>query len=106
MSGPEETTDGALPAAGTLPVESGIGQVMQVVKAAQYPIVKEEVLEEAWVFDAARDIDGLTVTIYPPDLVVVKRIIDQGKHLICRYAGGPLCVMSRRNVKPSEVKFL
>ncbi|WP_395734117.1 hypothetical protein [Prosthecobacter sp.] len=90
MSGPEAITE--------------VGKLMHITSPGQYAIVNDEVLAPEWVFDAARDIDGRWVSIYPPDLVMVKRVIDQWKHLICRYAGA-LCVVSRKHVKASEVKL-
>lgn len=82
-----------------------MNEVMDVTTPGQFPIVPASTLDEDAVFDPSRDIDGTTVTIYPPDVVIAKRIIDNGKHLICRYAGGPLCVISRKHLKPSEVKL-
>lgn len=79
--------------------------VMQVTSPRQYPVVAARTLGEGHVFDATRDIDGMTVTIYPPDLVIALRVINHGEHLICRYAGGPLCVISRKYLKVSEVKL-
>lgn len=79
--------------------------VMQVTSPKQYPLVAARTLEEGHVFDAVRDIDGTAVTIYPPDLVIALRIINNGEHLICRYAGGPLCVIARKYLKVSEVKL-
>ena len=86
-------------------IETLVGHVMDVVKVGLYPIVGAEVLEDAHVFDAARDIQGQTVGIYPPDVVLVKRVIDHGRHLIARYAGGPLCVFPMTCLKPSEVRL-
>lgn len=79
--------------------------VMEVTSRGQFPVVPDSTLDEHAVFDPSRDIDGTTVTIYPPDVVVAKRIIDNGKHLICRYAGGPLCVISHKHLRLSEVKL-
>lgn len=82
-----------------------INQVMDVITPGQFPIVPPSTLDEHAVFDPNRDIDGTTVTIYPPDVVIAKRIIDNGRHAICRFAGGPLCVISRKHLKLSEVKL-
>ena len=78
---------------------------MDITRPGQFPIVPDRTLDENAVFDPVRDIDGNTVTIYPPDVVIAKRIIDNGKHLICRYAGGPLCVIFRKYLTPSQVKL-
>ena len=86
-------------------IDTLVGRVMQVTSRGEYPIVGAAVLEEAHVFDAARDINDYTVSIYPPDVVLVKRVIDHGRHLICRYAGGPLCVCPMKCLKPSEVRL-
>lgn len=82
-----------------------MNEVMEITAPRSFPIVQDRTLEEGHVFDPVRDIDGATVTIYPPDLVLAKRVIHGGTHLICRYAGGPLCVIARHHLKPSEVKL-
>jgi hypothetical protein len=87
-----------------LMVESPVGKLMQITAPGQYAIVNDEVLAPEWVFNAERDIDGRWVSIYPPDIVMVKRVIDQGKHLLCRYAGA-LVVVPRKCVRDSEVKL-
>ena len=82
-----------------------MNEVMQLTAPGQFPIVKESTLDESVEFDAVLDIDGTTVTIYPPDVVIAKRSIDCGRHFICKYAGGPLCVISRSKLTPSEVQL-
>lgn len=86
-------------------IEMACGGVAEVTSARQFPIVQEWTLEEGALFDAERDIDGTTVTLHPPDIVIIKRVIDGGRHLIYRYAGGPLCVIAVRHLKRSEVKL-
>lgn len=86
-------------------IDSLVGRVMQITSVGLYPIVGAQVLEEAHVFDASRDISEFVVSIYPPDLVRVRRVLDGGRHLICRYAGGPLCVVPWKCLTFSEVKL-
>ena len=97
---PEQTPD----AAKSISTASEVGLLMHITSPSRYAIVDEEVLAPEWVFDAARDIDGRWVSIYPPDVVLVKRVIDQGKHLICKYAG-TLVVVPRKCLRASEVKL-
>jgi len=99
--GPSEETPAA---AQIIPTASEVGMLMHITSPARYAIVNDEVLAADWVFNAARDIDGRWVSIYPPDVVMVKRVIDQGKHLLCRYAG-TLVVVPRKCVRDSEVKL-
>jgi hypothetical protein len=100
MSTPEQTPE----VAQSIPTASEVGMLMHITSPARYVIVNDEVLAAEWVFDAARDIDGRWVSIYPPDVVMVKRVIDQGKHLICKYAG-TLVVVPRKCLRASEVKL-
>lgn len=88
-----------------LTLESPVGMLMHITSPARYAIVNDEVLAPEWLFNAARDIDGRWVSIYPPDVVMVKRVIDQGKHLICKYAG-TLVVVPRKCLRASEVKLI
>lgn len=99
--GPSEETPAA---AQCVPTASEVGMLMHITSPSPYCIVNEEVLGPEWVFNAARDIDGRWVSIYPPDVVMVKRVIDQGKHLICKYAG-TLVVVPRKCLRASEVKL-
>jgi hypothetical protein len=85
--------------------EMPCGGVAEVTAPRQCPIVQECTLDEHAEFDAVRDIGSATVTLYPPDVVIIKRIIDGGRHLIVRYGGATLCVISRTHIKLSEVKL-
>lgn len=77
--------------------------VAEVTSARQYPIVKDSFIDDQVMFDPNLHLTGETVTIYPPDLVVVKFLI-ANSHVVCRYAGGPYCVISAKRLKPSEVR--
>lgn len=82
-----------------------VDDVATVTAPRRFPICAAVVIEDGIMFDATLHIHGETVTIYPPDVVVVKRVINGGLHCICRYAGGPLCVIATKHLEPSPVKL-
>ncbi len=84
--------------------ELSCGAVAEITDTRQYPVVQEWTLQEDAVFDPAHEIDGTTVTLYPPGLVIIMRVLNEGRVMICR-TGRVLCVIARRHLKLSEVKL-
>lgn len=82
-----------------------IDTVAEVTTARQFPLAPDSLLDESISYDPVRDLNGNTVTIYPPDVVVIKRFLHDGYLCLCRFAGGPLCIIAASHLKPSEVKF-
>lgn len=84
--------------------EFAVGEVCELLRPRQVPVVGPDCLEAAHVFEPVRDIDSVTVTLYPPDLVVIMRVLADGRHVIARYGGATLCVIATRNLQRSEVR--
>lgn len=80
------------------------GTVCEVLRPRQVPVVGAHCADVAHAFDAVTDIDGVTVSLYPPDLVIMVRMLDARCALI-RYAGSTLAVIAAKHLKRSEVRL-
>ncbi|WP_345735692.1 hypothetical protein [Prosthecobacter algae] len=48
------------------------------------------------------DLTRETITLFPPERLILQRLVNQGRHAVCLHGGVNIVVLSTRYLKPLE----
>lgn len=84
------------------PADWPAGITLVLTDKRTFPVMAEETLAEGYLFSLSDFRDDAVITLFPPERLRLERVIDQGRHALCRHAASTLLMVATKHLRPLE----